>query len=188
MAVKVQQTNELARIAKKSVERKKYENPDTIRKTANDELKYLQDKYKGYTFVSAEFKKGMRYGSVSTTNVAISPSYLRKMAKNPTLEAKVEKQIAAMKDNDAETVKTQAAKGNRITSQGWSIDKNGTISKWSTAKKNISSRVNTEKTTQTLAKRKSNAVNRYTLKTALSGNDSSSSSGILSSIKKKIGL
>lgn len=160
MAVKVQQVNELSKLAKRSVERKKYENPDNIRKTSNDELKYLQDKYKGYAFVAAEFKKGMKYGSVSTTNVAVSPSYLRKMANNPTLEAKTEKQIAAMKDNDKETVKTQAQKGNRITSQGWAIDKNGKVSKWCTA-----TRISSAKTV-----------------------NSSSSGGILSSSGKKTGL
>lgn len=188
MAVKVQQVNELSNLAKKSVERKKYENPDTIRKTSNDELKYLQDKYKGYSFVAADYKKRMKYGSVSTTNVVISPSYLRKMANDPTLEAKTEKQISAMKDNDKETVKTQALKGNRITSQCWSIDKNGTISKWCTAKKNMSNRVSTAKSVQSREKTGSSTVNKFAWKTALSDSDRSASNGLLSSFKKKTGI
>ena len=125
------ENNELSRIAKNSLQTKQFEKNGTIRKDSNDELKYLQNKFKGYSFFAAEYKKGMRYGSVSTVNVAISPKFLDKMAKNPSLAAKYENKIAGMKENDKQTVKEQAVKGNRITSQGWAINSNGGISKWS---------------------------------------------------------
>ena len=70
---------------------------ESIRKTAADELAFLSKKYDGYSFVSANFSPGMRYGSKDTVNVAISPTFLKKMANNPELEAEYEKEIANMK-------------------------------------------------------------------------------------------
>ena len=199
MSVKIQQANELSRIAKKSVERKKYENPETIRKTSNDELKYLQGKFKGYSFVAADYKKGMKYGSISTTNVAISPSYLRKMAKDPNLEKKVESKISAMKDNDKQTVAEQSRKGIRVSAQGWSIDKNGNISKWINASRHVSANSQSSVSagtarssgTQSVSRHKSMAVNKFAWKTALSGDDKnslSSGGGVMSAFRKKLGL
>ena len=200
MSVKIQQVNELSNIAKKSVERKKYENPDTIRKTSNDELKYLQSKFKGYSFVAADYKKGMKYGSQSTVNVAISPSFLRKMAKNPELEKKVESQLTSMKEKDDENIKEQSKNGIRVSSQGWAIDKSGNISKWTNASRHVSAKSisasaksrtassTVQKKTQTVSRHKSMAVNKFAWKTALSGDDDSSSGGIMSSLKKKLGL
>ena len=63
---------------------------NNIRKTAADELKYLSKKYGGYTFAAANFQPGMRYGSNKTTNVAISPDFLQKMANDPELEEEYE--------------------------------------------------------------------------------------------------
>lgn len=53
---------------------------NTTRKTAADELSYLSKKYSNYSFVAANYSKGMKYGSGSTVNVAISPQFLAKMA------------------------------------------------------------------------------------------------------------
>ena len=73
---------------------------DNSRKTAADELSYLHNKYKDYSFISANFKQGMRYGSNATTNVAISPQFLKKMANDPKLAEEYEKEIANMKECD----------------------------------------------------------------------------------------
>ncbi|MCM1128140.1 MAG: DUF6033 family protein [Lachnospiraceae bacterium] len=62
------------------------ETSSTTRKTAADELSHLSDKFSNYSFVAANYTKGMRYGSNSTVNVAISPQFLSKMASDPKLE------------------------------------------------------------------------------------------------------
>lgn len=103
---------------------------EATRKTVADELSYLSKKYDGYTFVAANFKPGMKYGSNDTTNVAISPAFLKKMANNPELEAKYEKEIANMKKCDEEKVRALESNGDKILGKGWAIDENGGISSW----------------------------------------------------------
>ena len=104
---------------------------DTARKTANDELSYLQDKFKDYSFVVANFKQGMRYGSNATTNVAISPQFLKKMANDPKLAEEYEKEIANMKSCDQWCRANISARGDKLVADGWAIDKDGGISRWS---------------------------------------------------------
>ena len=99
------------------------------RKTAADELSYLSNKYSNYSFVAANYTKGMQYGSSSTTNVAISPQFLSKMASDPELEKEYEGYISDMQKLDEEFAAQQAAIGWRVE-QGWAIDKDGGISKW----------------------------------------------------------
>ena len=101
-----------------------------VRKTANDELSYLTSKYKDYTFVSANYTQGMRYGSNSTSNIAISPAFLKKMANDPKLEKEYEKEIANMKACDDQKVRNIEGQGDRIIAKGWAIDKDGNISSW----------------------------------------------------------
>ena len=101
-----------------------------IRRTAADELSYLSKKYEGYTFVAANFKPRMKYGSNDTTNVAISPAFLKKMANNPELEKEYEKEIANMKACDDQKVRNIEGQGDRIIAKGWAIDKDGNISSW----------------------------------------------------------
>ena len=105
------------------------ETSSTTRKTAADELSYLSKKYSNYSFVAANYTKGMQYGSSSTVNVAISPQFLAKMASDPELEAEYEKNIAAMQKCDEEFAAQQASIGWRVE-QGWAIDKDGGISSW----------------------------------------------------------
>lgn len=102
----------------------------SVRKTATDELAYLSKKYDGYSFVSANFSPGMRYGSKDTVNVAISPTFLKKMANNPELEAEYEKEIASMKACDERKVRNIEGQGDRVIAKGWAIDKDGNISSW----------------------------------------------------------
>lgn len=102
----------------------------STRKTAADELSYLSNKYSNYSFVAANYSKGMKYGSSSTVNVAISGQFLAKMANNPELEAEYEKNIAAMQECDEQFTQMQAARGWRVDAQGWAIDKDGGISSW----------------------------------------------------------
>ncbi len=104
---------------------------DTTRKTANDELSYLQDKFKDYSFVAANFRQGMRYGSNATTNVAISPQFLKKMANDPKLAEEYEKEIANMKSCDQWCRANIQARGDKLVADGWAIDKDGGISRWS---------------------------------------------------------
>jgi len=102
----------------------------STRKTATDELSYLSQKYSNYNFVAANYSKGMKYGSGSTINVAISPQFLAKMANDSELESEYEKNIAAMKECDEQFTQMQAARGWRVDAQGWAIDKDGGISSW----------------------------------------------------------
>ena len=104
---------------------------DTTRKSANDELSYLQDKFKDYSFVAANFRQGMRYGSNATTNVALSPQFLKKMANNPKLAEEDEKEIANMKSCDQRCRANISARGDKLVADGWAIDKDGGISRWS---------------------------------------------------------
>lgn len=102
----------------------------TDRKTAADELAYLSRKYSNYTFVSANYTFGMRYGSNATTNVAIAPQFLAKMAKDPELEKKYEKSLEFMREFDERKFRRKAAEGMRIVARGYVIDKDGGISSW----------------------------------------------------------
>ena len=106
------------------------ETSSTTKKTAADELSYLSEKYSNYSFVAANYTKGMQYGSSSTVNVAISPQFLAKMASDPELEKEYEKNIAAMQECDEQFTQMQAARGWRVDAQGWAIDKDGGISSW----------------------------------------------------------
>lgn len=69
----------------------------TTRKTAADELSYLSKKFDDYSFVSANYSLGMKYGKSTTTNVAISPQFLTKMANDSDLEDEYIKEIGNMK-------------------------------------------------------------------------------------------
>ena len=111
---------------------KKAENVETkiSRKTAADELAYLSDKFKDYSFVSANYSQGMRYGTSMTINVAISPQFLAKMANDPELETEYIQEIGNMRELDEQFIQGQAARGWKVVAQGWAIDKDGEISSW----------------------------------------------------------
>lgn len=112
-----------------------YAGSDTDTAKETDELSYLSKKYSNYSFVGANYTKGMRYGSNSTVNVAISPQFLSKMAKDPKLEKEYEENIAAMQECDEQNARQVAAGGWHVVAQGWAIDKDGGISKWSIVQK-----------------------------------------------------
>lgn len=116
------------------------ETSSTTKKTAADELSYLSKKYSNYSFVAANYTKGMRYGSNSTVNVAIDPRFLTKMANDPELEKEYEKQIAGMQECDEQFTQMQAARGWRVVAQGWAIDKDGGISSWAVTTKDPSAK------------------------------------------------
>lgn len=101
-----------------------------IRKTAADEMSYLSEKYSNFIFVAVNYKQGMQYGSMATTNIAISPEFLKKMANNPKLEKEYESYFDGMKKLDEENIRTHEARGRHMVAQGWAIDKNGGISRW----------------------------------------------------------
>ena len=111
------------------------ETGSAARKTASDELAYLSGKYSNYSFVAADYTRGMQYGASSTVNVAISPQFLSKMASDPELEKEYEKNIAAMQECDEQFTQMQAARGWRVDAQGWAIDKDGGISSWAIVSK-----------------------------------------------------
>ena len=177
-------------------------------KSTSDELKYLQDKFKGYSIVSADYRQGMQYGKNTTTNVAISPAFLKKMADDPELQAKYEKEIANMAELDRENVRTHAANGSRIRKQGWAIDKNGGISCWSIGTKNTSSKryslldmtsssstkkKNTQNSifsalTSSTGRRTSTAAKKFALKYGLSSSSSEDISDKLAEIRKSLNL
>ena len=71
----------------------------------------------------------MKYGKLTTTNVAISPQFLTKMANDSDLEDEYIKEIGNMKKIDEQFAKQQADIGWRVE-QGWAIDKDGNISSW----------------------------------------------------------
>lgn len=116
--------------AENTAAQKTAESENASGKTAADELAYLTKKYDGYSFIGANYTYGLQYGSKSTTNVAISPQFLAKMANDPELEAEYEKQIAGMRELDEQFRQMQAARGWRVDAQGWAIDKDGGISSW----------------------------------------------------------
>ena len=186
------------------------ESDSTQVKSASDELKYLQDKFKGYSIVSVDYRQGMQYGKNNTTNVAISPTFLKKMADDPELQAKYEKEIANMAELDSENVRKHAASGSRIKKQGWAIDKNGGISCWSVGTR-VSSSKNTlalgldslstnsskKKSTQnsifsaltsSTGRRTSTAAKKFALKYGLSSTSSSDISDKLAEIRKSLNL
>lgn len=103
----------------------------TTRKTAADELSYLSKKFDDYSFVSANYSQGMKYGKSTTTNVAISPQFLTKMANDSELEYEYIKEISNMRELDEQFARGQAARGWKVVSRGWAIDKDGGISCWS---------------------------------------------------------
>ena len=104
---------------------------ENARKTAADELAYLSKKYDGITFVASNFQPGMRYGSLATTNIAISPEFLKKMANDPELEKEYTDQFEGMKRIDKQNIISHEAQGRHLVAQGWAIDKDGGMSKWS---------------------------------------------------------
>ena len=73
-----------------------------------------------YSFVSANYSPGMKYGKSTTTNVAISPQFLTKMANDSDLEDEYIKEIGNMKKLDEQFAKQQADIGWRVE-QGWAI-------------------------------------------------------------------
>ena len=92
----------------------------TTRKNAADELSYLSKKIDNYSFISANYSPGMKYGKSTTTNVAISPQFLTKMANDSDLEDEYIKEIGNMKKLDEQFAKQQADIGWRVE-QGWAI-------------------------------------------------------------------
>ena len=106
------------------------ETNSTTKKTAADELSYLSQKYSDFTFVAANYQQGMRYGTMATTNIAVSPQFLKKMADNPELEKEYESYFEGMQKLDEENIRIHEARGRRMVAQGWAIDKNGGISRW----------------------------------------------------------
>ena len=103
---------------------------ESVRKTAADELAYLSKKNDGITFVVANFQPGMKYGTSATTNIAISPEFLKKMASDSKLEAEYEEKFSQMTKLDEQFVAEQHAMGRKVVAQGWAIDKNGGMSGW----------------------------------------------------------
>lgn len=106
------------------------ETVSATKRTAADELSYLSEQYSGFTFIAANYQKGMRYGTMATTNIAISPQFLKKMADNPKLEKEYESYFEGMQKLDEENIRTHEVRGRRMVAQGWAIDKNGGISRW----------------------------------------------------------
>lgn len=88
-----------------------------------------------YSIVAANYSKGMKYGSNSTTNVSVSPQFLAKMENEPELEKEYEGYFADMQKLDAQEDRLQAAKGWHVAARGWAIDKDGGISKWGIVEK-----------------------------------------------------
>lgn len=127
---KTNEKKDAVKSSEKQTSVEKTEQKESTRKTAADELAYLTKKYDGYSFVGANFKPGMKYGSKDTVNVAISPIFLKKMANNPELEEQYEKEIANMKACDERKVRNIEGQGDRIIAKGWAIDKDGNISSW----------------------------------------------------------
>ena len=127
---KTNEKKEGAKATEKDTAVERTEQSEKTRKTAADELSYLTKKYDEYSFVGANFKPGMRYGSKDTVNVAISPAFLKKMANDPELEEHYEKEIANMKACDERKVRNIEGQGDRIIAKGWAIDKDGNISSW----------------------------------------------------------
>lgn len=116
--------------AENTAAQKTAESDNAPRKTAADELAYLSKKYDGYSFIGANYTYGMLYGSKSTTNVAISPQFLAKMANDPELEKEYEGYLAEMPRLDEQFDRSVEAGGWHVVAKGWFIDKDGGIGGW----------------------------------------------------------
>lgn len=116
--------------AENTAAQKTAESDNAPRKTAAGELAYLSKKYDGYSFIGANYTYGMQYGSKSTTNVAISPQFLAKMANDPELEKEYESYIADMPRLDEQFDRSVEAGGWHVVAKGWFIDKDGGIGGW----------------------------------------------------------
>lgn len=116
--------------AENNAAQKTAESDNTPGKTAADELAYLTKKYDGYSFIGANYTYGMQYGSKSTTNVAISPQFLVKMANDPELEKEYEGYLADMPRLDEQFDHSVEAGGWHVVAKGWFIDKDGGIGGW----------------------------------------------------------
>lgn len=108
---------------------------ENVRKTAANELAYLKSKHEGFTFIAANytaatFSPAKRYGSLETTNIAISPDFLKKMASNPDLEKQYEEEFENMKKLDEQELQMHEMAGTRLVARGWVVDKDGGIAKW----------------------------------------------------------
>lgn len=108
---------------------------ESARKTAADELAYLKSNHEGFTFIAANytaatFSPAKRYGSLETTNIAISPDFLKKMANNPELEKQYEDEFENMKRLDEQELQMHEMAGTRLVARGWVVDKDGGIAKW----------------------------------------------------------
>ena len=116
----IQKNNAKETTEKQVVEQTEDVKTGTTRKTAADELSYLSKKNDNYSFVSANYSPGMKYGKSTTTNVAIFPQFLTKMANDSDLEDEYIKEIGNMKKIDEQFAKQQADIGWRVE-QGWAI-------------------------------------------------------------------
>lgn len=116
--------------AENNAAQKTAESDNAPGKTAADELAYLTKKYDGYSFIGANYTYGMQYGSKSTTNVAISPQFLVKMANDPELEKEYEGYLADMPRLDEQFDRSVEAGGWHVVAKGWFIDKDGGIGGW----------------------------------------------------------
>ncbi len=123
-------TNQKQATESRETDKTSTETQVATRKTAADELSYLSEKYSNFTFVAVNYKQGMQYGSMATTNIAISPEFLKKMANDSKLEKEYESYFDGMRKLDEENIRTHEARGRRMVAQGWAIDKNGGISRW----------------------------------------------------------
>ena len=92
---------------------------------ARNEAKQLNEKFQDHNIVAVDHQNGMQYGKDGKTNVAISPEYLEKMGEDASLRANVEANLSSMQEFDLQNLNTET-----IASQGWSVDKDGAISKW----------------------------------------------------------
>ena len=97
----------------------------STRKTAADELSYLQSRYDGIQFFAMDVSYGTTYGSKDTTNIAISPTFLKKMAEDPELEKEYTDQFENMKRLDKENIqRIEAAPGHYLSAPEYSYYKN----------------------------------------------------------------
>ena len=84
----------------------------------------------GRTSQTPSWNSGSALSAMATTNIAISPQFLKKMADNPELEKEYESYFEGMQKLDEENIRIHEARGRRMVAQGWAIDKNGGISRW----------------------------------------------------------
>lgn len=94
----------------------------TVSDKAKDEAKDLHKKAPDNNVAPVDYKSGIHIGQHSSTNTAISPAFLEKLADDEQVATRYEKHLGSMAEIDRSTP------GDTAAQRTWAVDANGRIS------------------------------------------------------------